>query len=332
MRDSLAPTSALRAAAEHALAYPYRVWGFGEGPALLGLIAASDLLGDDRYLRKVEELVTPWLSKPLELEDHVASAEVLIALEHRTHHGRLWEAAEGWAKLVVEAEHRDGGSPGVHRSDLKRWSTTVWVDCLHTDGPGLAALGKTLEAVAVVEESASALQDPCGLFCHGLDVATGCVNGVHWGRGCCWALLGLVGTLASVSDERLMGRLERLLAALRRHERDGRWRTIIDDPTAPWEISVSALVAEGVFAGLRDGVLGEEHRLMAERALRAALDETQDGALYVSDATPLGGPELYKNRSTGVFPWGQGPLLLALAAAEGWEPLPGGSETKEAGS
>lgn len=321
-----------RTAAECAYTYPYRIWGFGEGPGLLGLIAAADLLGEGRYFHRVNELVVSWTSTPRGLEDHVASAEVLLSLELRTGQEGLREATEAWAGLVVDAGHRDGGAPGVHRPDLERWGTMVWVDCMHTDGPGLAALGRTAEAVRVVEESATVLQDPCGLFCHGFDVATGRANGVHWGRGCCWALLGLVGTLAHTDDERLTQRLERLLATLSRHERHGRWRTIIDDPTAPWEISVSALVAQGLFAGLRDGVLGEEHRPQAERALEAALDKAVDGALYVSDATPVGGPELYKNRSTGVFPWGQGPLLLALAAAEGWEPLPERPKKKEAGS
>jgi hypothetical protein len=38
-----------------------------------------------------------------------------------------------------------------------------------------------------------------------------------------------------------------------------------------------------------------------------------DGTLQlVSDATPVGALSTYATRPFGVFPWGQGPLLLAL--------------------
>jgi hypothetical protein len=57
----------IKPVAGHAASYPYRVWGFGEGPGLLGLLAASDLLGDPDYLRRVEGLVLPWLHKPISL-------------------------------------------------------------------------------------------------------------------------------------------------------------------------------------------------------------------------------------------------------------------------
>ena len=319
----------LEAVAEHAYAYPYRIWGFGEGPGLLGMIAASDLLGDDLYLRRVDGLVAPWLSAPRRPEDHAASAEMLLALAQRTEHNEPREAAEEWADLVVGADRPVPACPQVHRPDLELWSTQVWVDCLHTDGPGLAALGRTSEAITIVEENSAALQDPCGLFCHGFDVSTGLSNGIHWGRGCGWALWGLVGTLSFATDERLSVRLSRLLNALSLYEEGGRWRTIVDDRDSPYEASISSLVAASIFAGLRDGVLDEERRPLAESALKAALIETVGGGLPVSEATPVGRSEIYKTRSTGVFPWGQGPLLLALAAAEGWTPLSPNSNPKK---
>jgi hypothetical protein len=42
-----------------------------------------------------------------------------------------------------------------------------------------------------------------------------------------------------------------------------------------------------------------------------------DGALaLVSDATPVGEHHGYATRPFGVFPWGQGPLLLTLARSD----------------
>jgi unsaturated rhamnogalacturonyl hydrolase len=52
-----------------------------------------------------------------------------------------------------------------------------------------------------------------------------------------------------------------------------------------------------------------------ERKARAAMHSqvAPDGALQlVSDATPVGARAVYATRPFGTFPWGQGPLLLAL--------------------
>lgn len=309
------PLELMAAVAERTLDYRYKIWGFGEGPALLGLIAAARRLQDYRYLQHVTRLVRPWLFRPLEPSDHVACVEVLLELETLAPGAPWREAARRWAELVLGAPVAVVGGPRVHRPELESWATWVWVDCLHTDGPGLAALGRFGEAIETVEESAAVLQDDSGLFCHGYDAAQGRSNGVHWGRGCGWALLGLVGTLARVHDRSLERRLDRLLFGLARHEQRGRWHTIVDDPASPWENSISALVAAAVLRGLRIGVVAPRHRGMGERALAACLADSREGALPVSDATPIGDRSTYLARKTGVYPWGQGPLLLALETA-----------------
>ncbi|HWB35999.1 MAG TPA: glycoside hydrolase family 88 protein, partial [Rugosimonospora sp.] len=194
---------------------------------------------------------------------------------------------------VAHAHRPVPGRPPVHRPDLAGLSTLIWVDCLHTDGPGLPPA----DAARLVEEDAAALQDGTGLFHHGYDVATATPNGVHWGRGQGWALHGLAAVPSAAP------RLGRLLDALSRHEIDGAWRTIVDDPAAPVEHSVSALVAACPAAA----------PALRRRALRAALAALDaDGGLPVSAATPVGPPATYLDRETGIFPWGQGPLLLAL--------------------
>ncbi|MBO0828956.1 MAG: glycoside hydrolase family 88 protein, partial [Streptosporangiales bacterium] len=202
----------------------------------------------------------------------------------------------------------------VHRPDLPDLGTTVWVDCLHTDGPGLRLAGHPVEAVTQVEEVSAALQDETGLYSHGYDVASGQPNAVHWGRGQGWALLGLTGA----RSERLRPRVDALVTALSRCEEDGRWRTVVDAQDSPVENSVSALVALGVMSGVRAGVLDASWLAMSDRALDAAVAAIDgDGGLPVSSATPVGVPDTYAERDTGVHPWGQGPLLLALLAANG---------------
>jgi rhamnogalacturonyl hydrolase YesR len=282
------------AVAGRALEYPYRMWGFGEGMALLGVIRAGIALRNPQWIDAVADLVGPTLNGMGDPTDHLIPVDVLRELaRHRA--VPIGGAVRRFANAVVGAHRPVPGRPRVHRPDLPGLSTVVWVDCLHTDGPGLTAAA----AATVVEESAAVLQDASGLFSHGFDVATGRPNGVHWGRGQGWALHGLAAVPAAAS------RLDRLLDALARHEVNGSWRTIVDDPSAPIEHSVSALVAASPAAAAP----------LRQRALAAAVAALDGaGGLPVSSATPVGPPSTYVDKDTGVFPWGQGPVLLALLA------------------
>lgn len=277
----------VEAVAERALDYPYKIWGFGEGMALLGLVRAGRRCGRPQWIDAVADLVAPSLTRAADPTDHLIPVDVLVEL--------------GEVRPVpiddAVARFRAAAAAPVHRPDL---GTTIWVDCMHTDGPGLTPV----EAARAIERSAHLLQDRSGLFSHGFDAATGRTNGVHWGRGQGWALHGLR-VVPAVAD-----RQDALLTALARHEHDGAWTTIVDDPDAPLEHSVAALVAAA------DGI-GSFWMPMRRRALAsavAALDA--DGGLPVSAATPAGDRDTYLDRETGVFPWGQGPLLVALLSEE----------------
>jgi rhamnogalacturonyl hydrolase YesR len=300
-RDALIETVALRT-----LAYSYRVWGFGEGPALLGVLRAAQRLDRPQWIEAVADLVAPTLPREPSTLDHLISVEVLAELGRLRPDLPVRGAIERFRVAVSQASRPVPGQPRVHRPDLSLLGTTVWVDCLHTDGPGLPPE----QAVAAVEEACAVLQDETGLFNHGYDVATGRANGVHWGRGQGWALHGL---RAVSRDPVAAGRLDRLAAALIRHEHNGSWRTIVDDPDAPTEYSLSAIVAAA------DGTRPEDPRWiqLRQRALAAAVAALDGrGGLPVSAATPIAAARDYRTRSVGVFPWGQGPLLLALLSDE----------------
>jgi len=294
----------IEAVAARTLSYPYKIWGFGEGLALLGLIRAGVLLDRPQWIDAVADLVAPSLARPPDPTDHLIPVDVLRELaRHRP--VPVDNAIARFTAAVAGAYRPVPGRPPVHRPDLPGLDRTIWVDCLHTDGPGLPPDS----AARLVEESAAVLQDASGLFSHGYDVATGRANAVHWGRGQGWALHGLAAAAAagSPASAAAVARLDRLVAVLRRYEADGTWRTIVDDQGAPVEYSVSALVAAcpAVEPQLR------------RRALATALNAVDaEGGLPVSVATPVGLPATYLSRETGVFPWGQGPLLLALLLEE----------------
>lgn len=297
---------------------PFRIWGFGEGPALVGLLACSDLLHDPGYERAVARLVEPYLQREQLPEDHVAPAELLVALRHRQGDDRYLEAAARWARLVLQAPRPVPGQPQAYRPDLFGLANVAWVDTMYSHGPGLAACGYPEEGLAVMSESCRFLQDDSGLFAHGYDVARRRTNGVHWGRGCGWALLGIVQISAYLEDAALTAACSALLTALASHEEDGRWHTVVDDPSTPLENSVSAFVAAGIWPGIRRGIVAPKYAELAGRARAAAVASLVDGDLPVSEATPVGNRDLYASRRVGRFPWGPGPLLLALAAEQDW--------------
>jgi hypothetical protein len=65
---------------------------------------------------------------------------------------------------------------------------------------------------------------------------------------------------------------------------------------------------------LAPGEFGEVERKARAAALELILD---DGSLdLVSEATPVGELKMYASRPFGVFPWGQGPLLLLLTQTQ----------------
>lgn len=287
----------------------FSIWGYGVGPALAGLLAASCGLHRADLAERVVELVTPSLHRGPDPTDHLIPIEVLTALPGGAD---VRPAFDRFRKAILDACRPVPGRPRVHRPDLERWHSTIWVDCMHTDGPGLAALGDVEAAVAVTREAAAALQRPDGLFDHGYDVGTGEGNGVAWGRGQGWALLGLVGTLAHVRDAELSDRLDALLVALARHEREGCWHTVVDHDAAAVEMSTSAYVALAVPDAVGRGLADPTHATMADRAYAAATAALDDGVLPTSDATPVGPAADYYDRPEGLHPWGQGPLLLAM--------------------
>jgi hypothetical protein len=312
----------LRRVAERTAQYPFRVWGFGEGHALLGLLAAASLLDRPDLAEVVRAHVEPSLDADPGPEDHLIAVDVLLHLRQFYPGLDIQPAVDRFTASVTSAARPVSGRPRVHRPDLAGLGRLIWVDCMHTD----AVLGR----VDLVEEPAAVLQDSTGLFHHGYDVYEGKANGVHWGRGQGWALWGLVTVLARAREDgavpgagrdgaALRGRLDALVDALSEYETEGRWRTIVDSPDAPVEPSVSALVAAGLLYGLQAGVVAPSAAGLADRALAYASSAARaaDGALVVSEATPVGSPATYLSRRSGVFPWGQGPLLVALALAAG---------------
>jgi unsaturated rhamnogalacturonyl hydrolase len=304
------------------------VWGFGEAIAMLGLLATARVTGDGRRRARVGALFDRWWaarSGTLTFADHTTPGVPLLMLA-RGDSG--WMPAALALGRLFATFPKQSGVP-VHRPDLESWSSHIWVDCLYTDGAFLALLARLTgdpawEDLACEQALASVRvlwDDTRGLFVHGYDTATGRANAVHWGRGNGWALLGLLDLLRMLRpDHPAWNRLAEVVrcqvdALIALQDAGGHWHTVLDRPETYLETSVAAMMACALPAAARLGLAAAAAVEAGDRAFAAALRAVDEsGALTgVSDATPAGDLDTYATRPTGVFPWGQGPLLLALA-------------------
>jgi unsaturated rhamnogalacturonyl hydrolase len=320
-------TDPLKAAAAVAMRWNYRVWGFGEAIALRGLLRAGDVLGDAAPFGFVHGILRSWLGKGVARsnEDHVGAGRELIALYQRTQDKQFLEAARKLAALNASFPTGANGER-YHRGDTPGWRWQIWVDCMDVDGPFLAALAHATgddkyfdQAVGELLGYARTLQTDSGLLFHGFERYCG-RNGELWARGNGWALMGLIDTLILLPrSHRAWNELQQRTIALTdaladSQDASGMWHTVMNDPDTYLESTLATMAAYALHEAFKHGVLDSSRYQEMERKAREAMHaHVKDGTLLlVSDATPVGARAVYATRPFGTFPWGQGPLLLAL--------------------
>jgi unsaturated rhamnogalacturonyl hydrolase len=328
-------------AGEHLIRYPWRVWWFADSVGFEGLLAATELTGDERYRDFAYGMTQAWLSRTLArtgapgtlgrgagadwdrfdfTAPGVAMVELALHYGNDVLLGKLEELAE-WQIWRPRA----GGVPLLD----PQYALWVWVDCMQFQGPFFTRLAAVTgnerlrrEGVRFLLSHHDVLADATGLYSHTYDVTLRAANGIHWGRGQGWAMRGLWQTWSHLPDGDGDGeRIGRILAAhldalVPFQQESGHWRTVVDDPRAYEESSVAAFYVSTAAAAVRAGLLDpRRHEPALERAWRAveaAMDET--GRLRgVSGNTHAGDAAHYRSVERDVVvPWGQGPALLAL--------------------
>ena len=307
----------------------FRSWGFGEAVALRGLLEAGAVLDDPALSAYVLALIRGWLGRGVARsnEDHVAPGRELLTLWQHEGDPAMLDAARALAALNASFPVGAGGAR-CHRLDTPGWRHQIWVDCMDVDGPFLVRLGAATGEQRYIDQGATellgyarTLQDEAsGLLRHGHEKYAG-VNGAFWARGNGWALMGLIETLEALPREHpdfaeLYQRLGALVDALApRQDEGGLFHTVLTDPATYRETTLAAMLAASVPLAIEHALIDARHAAMAARARTAVLTHVDDaGALaLVSDATPVGEHHVYATRPFGIFPWGQGPLLLMLA-------------------
>jgi unsaturated rhamnogalacturonyl hydrolase len=347
---------ALRAA-DLLIPYPWKVWFWGDSIGLEGLLDASELTGDPKYAGFVHGLLKGWLAREKHRSefDYTAAGVALLRVYEATKEARLLQAALRHAQYMAEFRKTASGAyvryenaaielppelpedhPDFEAAKGRSESATdggpcVFVDCVHFDGPFFAKLYQVtgrdefrkLALENILPQIDLLFDPPENLFHHFWMERTRSKNGVLWGRGNGWGLLGLVHTLehlpkgdagaTTILDvlRRVAGRLAELQDA------SGGWHTVLDDRTSYVETSIAAFVVDGFCTGVRRGWLDEiRFRPVIESAMKFLLANVESSGLLsgVSYETfPSTRAEHYRRMPRGAMvPWGQGPLLTAL--------------------
>lgn len=342
-------------AAEPLLRLPYECWHFGDSVGFEALLAASEITGDGRFAGFAHGFARAWAARsdgyrPL---DCTAPGLAMVHVAERARDSRLMEAVarladhlqarrtiRGVYATFETAPLRQAAGPHplppAEAVLLRDPGAGVFVDCLHFDPPFFAALGRatgeTIHTARAVEQALGYIEllhdDASGLFHHYWLERMERPYILGWSRGQGWALLGLLDVLEETRDAQLdpghratiEDSARRLATAMRGLQRpDGHWYTVAHDETSGDETSTAAFMANAFSRGMRTGLLDDAFAEPAARALAAIRRDTDaDGVLRGVSAAVWACtlPAHYANVPRDfLVPWGQGPLVLALAEA-----------------
>jgi unsaturated rhamnogalacturonyl hydrolase len=347
----------LRGAAERLAAYDFKPWFYGDSIGFEGLVAASWLLDDRRYLDFARAFLLSWArhDEPRGPDDNTAPGLVLCELAEGFDDDTLAGAA-GRLGAYLRTRREVRGAPvtfedagrslrepygevalgDADRALLGDPGAGIYVDCLHFDPPFYAALADLTGAavwrahsLAAAGGYVSLLQDPAtGLFYHFWLERRDRAYGLGWGRGQGWALLGLLDVLDRVPTgaagrERLQAAAAQLITAmLQAQQADGSWHAVAGVASSGPESSTAAFMAVGFLRALRLG-LGPAGQLAdaADQAWTATLSSLDESGLLTGVSAAVYSSTLdahYHAVPVGFdVPWGQGPLLVAAAEVAG---------------
>jgi len=346
-----------RAAADLLVAYSWKLWFWGDSIGLEGLLDAAELTGDQKYLGFVNGLFKGWLAREGYRSefDYTAPGVALLRMYELSGDSTLLDAATRHAEYLAAFRKTHGGAyvryenaaiefppelppdhPDFHlvaraAGQVQSGGPCVFVDSVHFDGPFFAKLYQVTRedkyrrlALDNIVPQVDLLYDPDDrLFHHFWIESAGTRNGVAWGRGNGWGLLGVVETLEYVPPGELAGTclVEVLRAVAERlsdlQDSGGGWHTVLNDAESYIETSIAAFVVD-VFARAieRSWLKPEIYFPVIESAKDFLLRHVRpDGLLEgVSYETfPSTRVEHYRCMPRGgMVPWGQGPLLTAL--------------------
>jgi unsaturated rhamnogalacturonyl hydrolase len=319
--------------ADHAGGIQFDEWDWEVGVGLYGFLRRALAAGD----RKALDDLVAWYARQIDRglpARQINSTAPMLPLAILTEHldrPDFRALVEDWADWLVNElpKTEEGGFQHVVKerlNDGELWDDTLFMAALFLARAGVIS-GRPEwvdEAVYQFMIHTRYLSDPVtGLWYHGWNF-----NGRHnfarafWARGNAWVtvaipeLFELVPALSPRDKRYLSNVLASQVRSLKRHQRDdGMFHTLVNDPTSPVETSATAGIAYGILRGIEAGILSEDVRVHAERALMAVLSQIdEEGVVHgVSDGTPMGHDlDFYRRIPNLPTPYGQALTMLLL--------------------
>jgi unsaturated rhamnogalacturonyl hydrolase len=353
-------------AATQLLSHRWKVWFWGDSIGLEGLLDASEVTGNQMYQGFAYGLLKSWIAREKTRGefDYTAPGVALLRVYEKTKDVALLEAALRHAQYMASfrrtqegaylryenaaielppelpQDHPDTGKTASMAAQVNNGGPCVFVDSVHFDGPFFSKLYQVTGeekyrqlALQNILPQIDLLFDPAeNLFHHFWMERTRSRNGVLWGRGNGWGMLGLIHTLEYLPPEdaesrEILAVFQKLALRLRNlQESHGGWHTVLNDPSSYVETSIAAFVVDAFSHAVRRNWLEQSlFSPVIDSAFTFLLEKTNaDGLLTgVSYETfPSTRIEHYRTMPrNALVPWGQGPLLTAIksyAQLMGW--------------
>ena len=318
----------------------YRFWEWTPGVGLFGFWKLFKETGHRQYI----DILTKYYDRQMEVgfpAKNVNTVTPLLAMclvgEHEGRKDYL-AVCDEWARWIYESFPRtkEGGFQHITSDTLN--DSELWDDTLYMTVLFLAMYGVMTKNDNYVEEATyqfllhtKYLTDrKTGLWFHGWSFnEKGNFAEALWGRGNCWVTMAIPEFLSMVklggADRRFLTQaLLRQAEALKEFQSDnGMWHTLVDDPTSYVEASATCGFAYGLLKSVNMGLLPEEYRAVALKALDPIMGYINEKGVVeqVSYGTPMGRKtkDFYKEIPIKSMPYGQALAMLFLMEAAGKE-------------
>lgn len=238
------------------------------------LLNALDICGYPEWLRGI---VAGFKDRePFILENGIA--DCVARIRPMVKAGFQLESERATAEFLRKRVDVDGATEHAQARSTRNW---LWIDSAYMVPPSMALMGQVDIAVGDLLSLHRNLVAPSGLLRHLRQVIgvrpdeclvgpTDWIDGTAWGRGNGWFVAGSIDTIDYLAepDPLVIANYQTACEALLQYvDEHGTWRSIIDDPEAPAEMSATAMIIYAFLKGHRLGYLPLEYQTAAFRAL-----------------------------------------------------------------
>lgn len=360
MNDKDVNAPLVGAVADRLMAHAFQGWFYGDSVGFEGLVAASDILDDRKWLDFSHGFFRAWGTRmqPFHPDDNTAPGHVMCDVVERTGDDVLKAAVLKLAHHLRDRRKVDGvsitfndtlrslrepyGVVKLSASEAKQMEDPgpgIYLDCMHFDPPFFAHLsrldpdhGWNDHAVDEILGYKPLLFDEgTGLYNHFWLEKVGRSYTRGWARGQGWALLGLLDVAHYVEKHSRLDEVKAEALALARkmlsyQREDGNWWSLAHEPRSGDESSTAAFMATAFYRGMAWGLLPRENfEGAAARAYQAMLGNLDDAGnlMGVSAAvmSALVEEHYWHVPVNKIVPWGQGPVLTAIAARKAFQAI-----------